>query len=157
MLRFEGNRRFDLSPQETFAKLTDARFLVPCVPDVESVRSLDADRAEMVLRPRFAFVRGTLDATMRILDPVADSSVRVEITGKGIGSSSEIHATLTFAPSETGTNIHWAADVKALGGLLKLVPAGLIRGAAEKVINDAWNRIEKTLTQERLTLSEPEA
>jgi hypothetical protein len=35
--------------------------------------------------------------------------------------------------------------VKSLGGLLKMIPTGLVRGAAEKVINDAWNRVTEKL------------
>lgn len=142
MLRFEGDRRFPRPPADVFAKLTDARFLVPCIPDVDSVKTLEAGRAELVLRPGFAFVRGTLEVTMRVLDAAAPTSARVELVSKGIGSSSEVHATLAFAPDGEGTAVHWVAEVKSLGGLLKLVPGGLIRGAAEKVINDAWTRVE---------------
>ena len=32
-----------------------------------------------------------------------------------------------------------------LGGLLKLLPKGLIRGSAQKIIDDAWNLIEAKL------------
>ncbi len=32
-----------------------------------------------------------------------------------------------------------------LGGLLKMVPSGLIRGAAQKVIEDVWDGIAKKL------------
>jgi hypothetical protein len=35
----------------------------------------------------------------------------------------------------------WRAEVKSLGGLLKMVPSGLIRGAAQKVIEDVWNGV----------------
>ena len=33
------------------------------------------------------------------------------------------------------TRVHWKAEVKQLGGLLKAVPAGLIRGAAQKDVH----------------------
>jgi carbon monoxide dehydrogenase subunit G len=36
--------------------------------------------------------------------------------------------------------------VMELGGLLKMVPSGLVRGAAHKVIEDVWNGIAKALT-----------
>src|SRR5262245_50752779 len=94
MLRFEGNRRFARPVADVFAKLTDARFLVPCVPDVSAVKVLEPGRAELTLRPGFAFVRGTLEVQMQVLDAVAPQSARVVLTSKGIGSSSEVHATL---------------------------------------------------------------
>lgn len=145
MLRFEGDRRFARPAADVFAKLTDARFLVPCVPDVSAVKALEADRAELVLRPGFAFVRGTLEVVMQVLDPVPPRAARVVLTSKGIGSSSEVHATLALDEADGTTTVHWAAEVKSLGGLLKMVPGGLISGAAQKVINDAWDRIDQAL------------
>jgi carbon monoxide dehydrogenase subunit G len=142
MLRFEGDRQFPGIPEVVFARLSDPHFLVPCVPDVETVKSLDAQGADLVLRPGFAFVRGLLEVSMRKHDPEPPRSVRFEMSSKGIGSSATVVATLTLQPQGlSDTTVHWVAEVKSLGGLLKLVPAGLIRGAAEKVINDTWDRI----------------
>ena len=146
MVRFEGEKDFPLAPEALWVKLTDARFLVQCIPDVESVKTLEADRAEMVLRPGFSFVRGTLEATLRVLDAVAPTAARYTIANKGIGSSADVEAMVALAPEGTGTRVRWTAEVKALGGLLKLVPAGLIRGAAQKVVNDAWSAVEAKLS-----------
>lgn len=144
MLRFEGDREFSRTPAELFARLTDVPFLVSCIPDVETIRAQEADRAELVIRPGFAFVRGSLEATLRLLEGTG-TSARLLLGSKGIGSSSEVEANLTFAAIATGTRVHWTMEVKSLGGLLKMVPHGLIRGAAEKVINEAWVRIEEKL------------
>src|SRR5690242_7925985 len=124
MVRFEGEKDFPQPPADLWAKLSDARFLVQCIPDVESVAEVDADRARMVLRPGFSFVRGTLEATLQVLDKVAPTSARYLITNKGIGSSADVEATITLAPQGSGSRIQWTAEVKALGGLLKMVPSG---------------------------------
>jgi carbon monoxide dehydrogenase subunit G len=145
MVRFEGDRDFRQAPEELFARLTDARFLAQCIPDVESVTEQEADRAALVLRPGFSFVRGTLEVTLRVVEAVAPTSARLLLTSKGIGTSSEVEATLALAPHGTGTRVHWTAEVKSLGGLLKMVPSGLVRGAAEKVVGDAWNAVEAKL------------
>ena len=145
MLRFEGDRDFPQPPAELWARLTDARFLVQCIPDVESVTEVQPDRAVLVLRPGFAFVRGTLDVTLQVVDPVPPTSARLLLHSKGIGTSSDVEAALSLAAHGSGTRVHWVAEVKALGGLLKMVPAGLIRGAAEKVVGDAWNAVAARL------------
>jgi carbon monoxide dehydrogenase subunit G len=146
MVRFEGDRDFALAPVDVWEKLTDARFLVQCIPDVEKVKQAEVDRAELVLRPGFAFVRGTLEVSLRVEDAIAPESGRVLLHSKGIGSSSDVEATLAVAPRDGGgTRVHWVAEVKSLGGLLKMVPGGLIRGAAQKVIGDAWDAIEAKL------------
>lgn len=145
MIRFEGDRDFALPPGPLFAKLTDARFLVTCIPDVEKVTKLEADQAELTLRPGFAFVRGTLEVTLRVVDVASPTSARVLLLSKGIGSSSNVEAILNLSAHDNGTRVHWIAEVKELGGLLKLVPQGLIRGAAQKVVSDVWAAIEAKL------------
>lgn len=145
MIRFEGEKDFSQSIADIGAKLIDARFVVQCIPDVESLKELETDRAVLILRPGFSFVRGTLEGTLRIVDAVAATGVRYLIANKGIGSSADVEATLAFEPGPNGTRIRWSAEVKALGGLLKLVPSGLIRGAAEKVIGDTWSAVEAKL------------
>ncbi len=145
MLRFEGDRDFALAPDDLFARLTDVPFLVQCIPDVESVAAQEADRAVLVLRPGFSFVRGTLELTLQVVDVVAGQSARVLLHSKGIGSTSDVEASLSCTPQGSGTRVHWVAEIKSLGGLLRAVPAGLVRGAAEKVINDSWGRVEHKL------------
>jgi carbon monoxide dehydrogenase subunit G len=147
MTRFEGDRDFPYPADALFARLSDARFLVQCIPDVESVTSQVPDRATLVLRPGFSFVRGTLEVTLQIVDAVPPASQRVLLHSKGIGSSSDVDATLTLTAQEGGTRVHWTAEVKSLGGLLKMIPTGLVRGAAEKVINDAWERVTAKLAE----------
>jgi carbon monoxide dehydrogenase subunit G len=148
MTRFEGEKDFPQVPADLWAKLTDARFLAQCIPDVESVKEVHADRAELVLRPGFSFVRGTLDVSLRILDAVSPTAACYVVASKGIGSSADVEATVALAPEGTGTRVRWTAEVKTLGGLLKMVPSGLIRGAAQKVVQDAWSAVEKKLAGE---------
>jgi carbon monoxide dehydrogenase subunit G len=147
MLRFEGDRTFSRPREELWKKLTDARFLAGCIPNVESVTRSEPGEAELVLRPGFAFVRGTLRLTLLVADGVEPKSARVLAQGKGIGSSSDVEAMLTFEPAGEGTKVLWAAEIKALGGLLKAVPQGLIRGAAEKVVADTWAAVERQLDE----------
>jgi carbon monoxide dehydrogenase subunit G len=145
MLRFEGDKDFALPPAPSWAKLTDARFLVQCIPGVESVTRAEPDAAEWTLRPGVSFVRGTLDVSLRVAEAVPDTSARLLVHSKGIGSTADVEATLAFAPQGSGTRVHWTAEVKTLGGLLKAVPQGLIKASAQKVIADAWAAVEARL------------
>jgi len=147
MLRFEGDKDFAHAPEVVWGKLSDARFLVRCIPDVDSIKEQAAGSASLVLRPGFAFVRGTLETTLELVDKAAPTTLCWLIRSKGIGSSSVVQATLTLTPVDKGTRVHWVAEVKELGGLLKLVPSGLIRGAANKVIADAWNTADAKMSE----------
>ena len=145
MLHFEGDKDFPKPPAEVGAKLSDARFLVECVPEGEPVGTPEPATATARLRPKIAFVRGTLEVTLRVVEAVPASSVRLAIHSKSIGASADVEAALSLTPQGGGTRVHWAADVVNLGGLLKLVPQGLIRGAAQNVINNLWAQVEAKL------------
>lgn len=146
MLHFEDDKVFAKAPADLWVKLSDARFLVQCIPDVQTVTRAEPDSAAWVLRPGFSFVRGTLDMHLRLVETVPDQLVRVVVDSKGIGSHSTVEAVVSLAAEVDGTRLHWTADVTELGGLLKAVPQGLIKAAAQKVIADVWNAIEKNLT-----------
>jgi carbon monoxide dehydrogenase subunit G len=148
MLHFEGDKDFLQAPQELWSKLSDASFLVQCIPGVQKVTEAAKDRAMWVLRPGFAFARGTLDMTLRITETSPEESVRVTVVSKGIGSSSTVEASLSLKPGNSGTRVHWTADVTELGGLLKAIPQGLITAAAQKVIGDVWGAIEERMKDE---------
>jgi carbon monoxide dehydrogenase subunit G len=144
-MKFEGEREFPLPPAELFAKLRDARFLVQCIPDSKPVGEPTATRAQCQVRPGFAFVRGTIEVTLEIAEAVEATQLRLLMTSKGVGTSSDVEAIVNFHAKDKGTQVKWTAEVKRLGGLLKLVPGGLIRGAAQKVIEDLWTGVAKQI------------
>jgi len=146
MVQFEGEKDFPQALADVYAKVSDARFLVQCIPDATPV-SAEADQAVCKVRPGFAFVRGTLTVTLTIAERVAESLVRMTMLSKGIGTSSDVEAALTLTAKDGGTHLHWKAEVTRLGGLLKAVPSGLIRGAAQKVITDVWTNVEAQLAK----------
>jgi carbon monoxide dehydrogenase subunit G len=145
-MRFEGVRSFSLPPADLWPKLRDAAFLVHCIPDATVQGQPERDRAQCSVRPGFSFVRGNMEVTIQILEAQEPSAVKFALISKGVGTSSEVESALTLSATDGGSTVHWVAEVKSLGGLLKMAPTGLVRGAAQKVIEDVWNGIEKALT-----------
>ena len=145
MLHFEGDRDFTQVPADLWPKLADIQFLASCVPDSESVAFLDGDSARLVLRPGLSFVRGTLDLTIKLTERVEGASARLLLITKGVGTTSTVEAAYSLAAKDSGSQLHWTAKVTQLGGLLKAVPQGLLKAAAQKVINDAWTALERKL------------
>ncbi len=146
-MHFEGERVFALPPAELWDKLRDAAFLARCVPEGSPHDGATRDRAGCTVHPSFTFMRGSLDVTIVVLGGEEPTSLRYSQKSKGIGSSSEVETTLTLSPHEAGTKVLWRSQVKVLGGLLKLVPAGLIRGAAQRVIEDGWTGVAEKLNE----------
>jgi len=144
-LHFEGDRTFAMPADRLWSRLRDAAFLVHCIPDATVQGQPERDRAQCTVRPGFSFARGNLDVTLKILDAQEPTTVKFALVSKGVGSSSDVESHLTLKESDGATQLHWVAEVKQLGGLLKMVPSGLIRGAAQKVIDDVWTGIAARL------------
>lgn len=144
-MNFQGERLFSLPIDELYARLADAEFLVGCIPDASPVGTPSADVAQCSVRPGFSFARGSLDVTMSVQSRQPTTNIAFLLASKGIGSSADVSAALTLSSVDDKTKVAWTASVVKLGGLLKAVPSGLIRGAAQKVIDDVWAGIEAKL------------
>jgi len=145
MVQFEGEKQFSQPPQDLWPKLTDLQFLVPCLPDVAEVRDVQDKSATLVVRPGLSFMRGELQLVMEKIEEVPPTSAKLALRTKGIGSNSEAVASFNLEPQSGGTLVRWQAEINQLGGLLKMVPKGLIQGAAQQIINDILNNVEAKL------------
>jgi carbon monoxide dehydrogenase subunit G len=145
MLHFEGARDLPQAAPVVWGKLRDTRFLVQCIPGVESVAESGPDRAVCTLRPGFSFVRGTLELTLQVVEVEPGKTARLLLQSKGIGTTSDVEAAYTVEPRDAGSHLTWTIDIKELGGLLKAVPQGLVKAAAQKVISDAWAAVDARL------------
>ena len=113
-----------------------------------TVTTATPDKAAWRVRPKLAFLSGSLDTTATVTARESDTRVTYEMYAKGIGASSTVQAVMTFAPStDGGTTVTWTGEIVSLTGLLKLVPGSLIQGAAKKVIADVWADIHKKLAE----------
>lgn len=147
MIRFEGNETFQHLPSQVFPLIANAGWLARALPDVEIIEAND-DRASWRVKPKFAFMAGTLDTVAEVQDRSPDQQVRYRVTSKGVGSQSTVEAVLTFESIAEGTtSIRWTADLTELGGLLKMVPRGLIQAAAQKVITDVWASVQARVNE----------
>src|SRR5262249_21396806 len=142
MLHFEGTKDLALPPEALWHKLRNAAFLVECIPGVESIKQAGPDDASCVIRPGFSFVRGTLEVNIHVAEATEPTIVRLAIASKAIGSSSQVDSRMNLAARDSGSRVNWTADVTELGGLLKAVPRGLLKAAAQKVIGDVWTGVE---------------
>ncbi len=145
MIRFEGVETFLVPPAEVYAKLSDAGWLAQTLPDAV-VTDAAPDRAGWKVRPKFTFMAGSLDTIAEVTERTGGDRVRYRVASKGVGSSSTVNATLTLVPVEGGTTVTWVGDLTDLGGLLKMVPRGLIQAAAQSVIADVWKSVHGKLS-----------
>ena len=146
MIHFDGTESFPTSLDIIATRLSDAGWLAQALPDAQVSRA-ESDHAAWKIRPKLAFISGTLDSQLEVVSRMETKSVRYRVVSKGVGSSSTIEATLTFRSVETGTTVEWAADITELTGLLKLVPPALLQATANKVIVDVWTSVRQKLAE----------
>jgi carbon monoxide dehydrogenase subunit G len=147
MLRFEGNSILPGPAAVNAARLKDATYLVKRLPDLEKITSVEPTRATFTLRPGLSFVRGTLEVKLEIREE-GDCIIHY-MKGKSIGSTNDVEARMTLSDSDGQTRLDWVAEVKNITGLLKAVPQGLIKAAAQKVIADTIAALQKGLSEDR--------
>ena len=145
MIHFEGDKLFPLPIADVSAKLSDAGFLVNCLPD-SKVTEATPDRAAWTLRPKFSFLAGSLAATMESTGRGAGEWAAFKVLTKAMGASSTVTMRMEFAAVGNETAIHWTGDVVEVTGLLKMVPKGLLQSSAQKVIEDVWKAVAEKLT-----------
>ncbi|HEX3316169.1 MAG TPA: SRPBCC family protein [Gemmataceae bacterium] len=145
-MRFEGERNYALPPAALFDRLGDARLLVQAVPDATVTGTPTLDEAHCTVRPSFSFTRGNLDVTLRVADRQPTSALRFSLVSKTLGGGADVEVALQLTPNDAGTKVAWTAELVRLTGLLKMVPTGLIRGAAQKIIDDAWTALDRLVS-----------
>src|SRR5262249_36422782 len=141
MVQFEGEKPFSLPLQELWPKLSDLQFLVQCLPDVAEVRDVGEKAATLVVRPGLSFMRGELQLVMEKTEETPPTAAKLALRTKGIGSNSEVVAAIQLVDQSGGTLVRWQAEITQLGGLLKMVPKGLIQGAAQQIVQDVMNNV----------------
>lgn len=142
---FNGVETFASAPERVYDVLTNPDLLRDCVPDVDTCEVVAPNVLKGVVRPKFAFVRGSLSFTLTLNKTVPGKEAVTINESTGIGAKMTIESRLRVEPGAegrpAGCTVHWEATVREMKGLLAMVPAGLIRGAAEKTIRDTWELV----------------
>lgn len=136
-----GEEIFNAPVAKVFAQVSDLDALAAMIPDLQSSEKVDARTLKCVVRPGFSFIRGTMKLNIVLTEVQADTTVKMEVKSSGIGLSMEIESTLELSPLDGKTILRWTTQVTSRTGLISLVGASLIQGAAEKTIKEGWEKL----------------
>lgn len=125
----QGEEKINATKEILVAVISDLNVFIKLIKDVKEVKELTNEKAHVIVATGLSFVKGDLDATIEL---TKGEQYVMNIFSKGIGSSSKVR--ITFTPEEA--LIKWQLEVLELGGLLKLVPSSLLKGAAMKITNE---------------------
>jgi carbon monoxide dehydrogenase subunit G len=144
MIHFEGEVRFPLPLAEVAEKLSDAGYLAGSLVEAEIV-SATPEKAVWRIKPKLSFLTGTQTTEMTRTEHLPGEAVTFTLTTRSIGASSTVVTHLRFVADQQDTRVLWSGDITEVTGLLKMVPQGLLEGAARKVIEDVWEAVRRRL------------
>jgi carbon monoxide dehydrogenase subunit G len=144
VIQFAGERSFPHSIAVVAEMLSDVGWLVGTLPDVQ-VTAAAPDRATWKMKPKLSFVTGHLDSAMDRTAHEPGSTVGYRVVTKAIGAASTVQIRLSFHEADSGTVVPWAGELVEVTGLLKMVPKGLLQSTSEKVIEEVWEAVARSL------------
>lgn len=137
MIELSGIKQFPVSVEQLYPELADLTRLVQSLPDVKTVKEVSEDAAIIIVAPGLSFIKGELETHIQRTTATPPTAATLLVASKGIGTTVKVSASFTIAANASGSELNWHASVTELGGLLKLVPGSLLKGAATKVI-EGW-------------------
>lgn len=135
----QGNEQINATKEILTAVVSDMNNFIKLIPDIKEVKELTNEKAHVLVATGLSFVKGDLDATIDLVKQ--EEQYVMNVFSKGIGSSSKVK--IIFTPEES--LIKWQLEVLELGGLLKLVPSSLLKGAAMKITNEVIAEFKKSV------------
>lgn len=142
---FSGEQKFDCATAELWARLNDMAFVSRVIPDVDRIERIDNDGFTCKVRPRFAFLTGSLELTFEIIERAASERLKVRSRGKGIGSAVVVDAEIYLAAAGQGAELRWTGTIVSREGLLKPVSPALLQAAAQRVIDSFWEKFRSAI------------
>jgi len=134
IFQISDKKEFDVSADRLFDELSDLHRFIKIIPDVKEIKTISADKAHIVVTPGLSFLKGALDTQIELRIGVMEA--KINVASKGIGSSSKMEADFKVEAVGEKSNLIWTVSVTEVGGLLKLVPTSLLKGAATKITGD---------------------
>ena len=146
MLHLQGSKPFGLSAEKLYPLLADLTHLVKTLPDVKTVKEVSEASALIVVAPSLSFIKGELETQLQRLSSTPPTHAELQVNSKGIGTTVKLLASFNLEPQDQGCVMNWQATIQEMGGLLKLVPSSLIKGAAQKTIDSWLHSLEQSAT-----------
>jgi carbon monoxide dehydrogenase subunit G len=80
---------------------------------------------------------------IKVVEATPHERVGLQVNASGISLTMDIESLLDISPVDNGTKskLNWKTQVTKRTGLISLVGASLIQGAAESVIKEGWEKL----------------
>lgn len=145
-MHYEGSFVVASKRDDVFDFVVDPARVTTIFPDVQDIRVIDETRASLKAKVGIAFIRGTLDVKLAIMEKSRPTFTRVVAQGTGMNSSVDLTGTFTLEDAEDGgTRLKWTVDA-TISGLMVGVGARLIDTAAYRYMKQIIDNLQSKLS-----------
>lgn len=146
-MRFSGLERIPSSRERVWHFLTNPDDIARCVPDLQSIETVDPSRFKAQVKAGIGPVRGAFGFDVVWQELTEPSRARMSAQGKTGGSAVTVDSTMDLTEAGNGeTNLAWSADV-VVHGMIASVGARLLDGFAKKQTEQFFRCIQNQLSE----------
>jgi carbon monoxide dehydrogenase subunit G len=146
-MTMNGDVQLAAPREEVWAKLNDPDVLRACIPGCERLELLGENEFQAVATNRVGPVKARFKGKVRLTDLDPPNGYKISGEGDGgVAGFAKGGATVTLAPSESGTVLSYAVEAQ-IGGKLAQLGQRLINSAAKKTADDFFNNFAKAVSQ----------
>ena len=146
-MRFSGLERIPSARERVWQFLTNPDDVARCVPDLQSIETVDPSRFKAQVKAGIGPVRGAFGFDVVWQELTEPSRARMSAQGKTGGSAVTVDSTMDLTEAGDGeTDLSWSADV-VVHGMIASVGARLLDGFAKKQTEQFFRCIQKQLSE----------
>jgi carbon monoxide dehydrogenase subunit G len=146
-VRFSGVERVPAARDQVWRFLTTPDAVARCVPDLQSIETVDPSRFKAQVKAGIGPVRGTFAFDVAWQELTEPSRARLTAQGKSGGSAVTVDSTMDLDEADAGeTDLNWSADV-VVHGMIASVGARLLDGFAKKQTEQFFRCIRNQLSE----------
>ncbi len=143
-MHLEGEFQAATPVARVWALFRDPVALMDCLDDPHEVRALDATHFEGQVTTGVAFIRGTFRLRGSYAAETPMQSLRVQLSGSGMGSGTDAEIAVTFSEQPAPTSVRWTAEVR-MTGTIATVGERLVRGTVDKKVAGLFENARRKL------------
>lgn len=143
-MRQEGTFTVRAAQGDVWEFFLDPFKLGDCLDDPHTIEVIDEDTFRGQVKSGIGFVRGTFNASAKVVEKEPPSMARIKARGSGMGSAFDVDSRIELSENEGVTTVHWTADV-ILRGTIATVGARLAQGTIDQKTNAFFEKARSRL------------
>ena len=144
-MQMSDTREIAAPPSAVWAALLDPEVLKACIPGCESMTGSPDEGFEAAVVQKVGPVKARFTGVVKLSDMRPGESVRISGEGKGGPAGfAKGGATVTLAPSGTGTALSYEVEAN-VGGKIAQLGSRIIDGFAKKMADDFFTRFQEAV------------